>query len=173
MIRILARRSWAKILLARSDEPDNDMSPNRTHTNPKRYVTVYKKKTALHASQHDFHSFCCFRYKASLCRQFRSVLWRSWLTNNRDVVILRIRLFQCLVSVTIKIKNNRVLILVLIHGGWGGYHLYATVNLCGGFKFLKTKKICVEKDAWLQAVPSSIEILQFFLDFHTAMKIQF
>ncbi|XP_020625255.1 protein white-like [Orbicella faveolata] len=35
-------------------------------------------------------------YKASWCRQFRSVLWRSWLTNNRDVVILRIRLFQCL-----------------------------------------------------------------------------
>ena len=59
---------------------------------------------ALHASQFVFRLLCCFRYKASWWRQFHSVLWRSWLTNNRDVVILRIRLFQCLVSVTIKIK---------------------------------------------------------------------
>jgi len=33
-------------------------------------------------------------YKASWCQQFRSVFWRSWLTNNRDVVIFRIRLYQ-------------------------------------------------------------------------------
>ncbi|CAH3167368.1 unnamed protein product [Pocillopora meandrina] len=33
-------------------------------------------------------------YKASWCQQFRSVFWRSWLTNNRDVMIFRIRLYQ-------------------------------------------------------------------------------
>ncbi|RMX61223.1 hypothetical protein pdam_00023788 [Pocillopora damicornis] len=33
-------------------------------------------------------------YKASWCRQFRSVFWRSWLTNKRDVLIFRIRFFQ-------------------------------------------------------------------------------
>ncbi|XP_074623460.1 protein white-like isoform X3 [Acropora palmata] len=33
-------------------------------------------------------------YKASWCRQFRSVFWRSWLTNSRDKAIFRIRLFE-------------------------------------------------------------------------------
>ena len=42
-----------------------------------------------------------FRYKASWCRQFRSVFWRSWLTNKRDVLIFRIRFFQSIVSVQV------------------------------------------------------------------------
>ncbi|KAJ7318624.1 ATPase [Desmophyllum pertusum] len=42
----------------------------------------------------DVHSPRRSPYKASWCRQFRSVFWRSWLTNNRDVLILRIRLYR-------------------------------------------------------------------------------
>ncbi|XP_020625261.1 protein white-like [Orbicella faveolata] len=37
-------------------------------------------------------------YKASWCRQLGAVLWRSWITNNRDVIIFRIRIFQAIVS---------------------------------------------------------------------------
>lgn len=33
-------------------------------------------------------------YKVSWCQQFRSVFWRSWLTNNRDSVIFRLRFYQ-------------------------------------------------------------------------------
>ncbi|KAJ7318627.1 ATPase [Desmophyllum pertusum] len=40
-------------------------------------------------------------YKASWCRQFGAVLWRSWITNNRDIIIFRIRLFQAIVTALI------------------------------------------------------------------------
>lgn len=38
------------------------------------------------------------RYKASWCRQLWAVLWRSWITNSRDIIIFRIRIFQSIVS---------------------------------------------------------------------------
>lgn len=50
-----------------------------------------------------------FRYKASWCRQLGAVLWRSWITNNRDVIIFRIRLFQAIVSFEAS-RLNRYLI---------------------------------------------------------------
>ena len=90
----LGKTQWSPMV--RPNKPN--MPP--TKTNPDRQETVYKSQQ--HPSQFDFLLSCYFSYKASWCRQFRSVLWRSWLTNNRDVVILRVRLFQCLVSVTIK-----------------------------------------------------------------------
>ncbi|XP_078378564.1 protein white-like isoform X2 [Oculina patagonica] len=37
-------------------------------------------------------------YKASWCRQLGAVLWRSWITNNRDIIIFRIRLFQAIIT---------------------------------------------------------------------------
>ena len=40
----------------------------------------------------------CYRYKASWRRQFSAVLWRTWITNSRDVLIIRIRVFQAIVS---------------------------------------------------------------------------
>jgi len=38
-----------------------------------------------------------FRYKSSRWRQFRTVLWRSWLTNQRYPQLLRGRIIQTLV----------------------------------------------------------------------------
>ncbi|XP_067022118.1 protein white-like [Acropora muricata] len=40
-------------------------------------------------------------YKASWCRQLRAVLWRSWISNNRDAVVFRIRVFQAIVTALI------------------------------------------------------------------------
>ncbi|XP_074623196.1 protein white-like isoform X4 [Acropora palmata] len=33
-------------------------------------------------------------YKVPWCKQFCAVLWRSWLTNNRDSLLMRVRLYQ-------------------------------------------------------------------------------
>ncbi|XP_078376593.1 protein white-like [Oculina patagonica] len=59
-------------------------------------VTEPETRERQDSFKDDVHALSRSPYKASWCRQFRSVLWRSWLTNKRDVVILRIRLFQCL-----------------------------------------------------------------------------
>ncbi|XP_078378566.1 protein white-like isoform X2 [Oculina patagonica] len=40
-------------------------------------------------------------YKASWCRQLGAVLWRTWITNNRDVLIFRIRIFQAIMTALI------------------------------------------------------------------------
>ncbi|KAK2570404.1 Protein white [Acropora cervicornis] len=39
--------------------------------------------------------------QASWCRQLRAVLWRSWISNNRDAVVFRIRVFQAIVTALI------------------------------------------------------------------------
>ncbi|CAH3152291.1 unnamed protein product [Porites lobata] len=41
-----------------------------------------------------FHNFIFSRYKVSWFQQFRSVLWRSWLTNNRDFTVFKMRFLQ-------------------------------------------------------------------------------
>lgn len=58
---------------------------------------------------HNF-SMYFFRYKASWCRQFRSVFWRSWLTNKRDVLIFRIRFYQSIVSVQVPRRSLNLLV---------------------------------------------------------------
>lgn len=40
-------------------------------------------------------------YKASWCRQLGAVLWRSWISNKRDAVVFRIRIFQAIVTALI------------------------------------------------------------------------
>ncbi|XP_068753608.1 protein white-like [Montipora capricornis] len=45
-------------------------------------------------SFHDHVTLPRSQYKVSWCKQFRSVLWRSWLTNNRDSLIYRVRIYQ-------------------------------------------------------------------------------
>ncbi|RMX58452.1 hypothetical protein pdam_00022053 [Pocillopora damicornis] len=40
-------------------------------------------------------------YKVSWCRQLWAVLWRSWITNSRDIIIFRIRIFQSIVTALI------------------------------------------------------------------------
>ncbi|XP_048586783.1 protein white isoform X3 [Nematostella vectensis] len=37
------------------------------------------------------------KYKASWCRQFRAVMWRSWLSNQREVLMFRIRIMQSII----------------------------------------------------------------------------
>ena len=39
------------------------------------------------------------RYGASWMQQFVSVLWRSWVTNIRDPMVLRVKFFQTIVGV--------------------------------------------------------------------------
>lgn len=48
---------------------------------------------------HAFHNFIFSRYKVSWFQQFRSVFWRSWLTNNRDSTVFKMRFFQSIVSI--------------------------------------------------------------------------
>lgn len=78
----------------------------------KEICDVYSERAAEEAKEEDgynrqdsFKADVFFEkrspYKASWCRQLGAVLWRSWITNNRDVIIFRIRLFQAIVTALI------------------------------------------------------------------------
>lgn len=39
------------------------------------------------------------KYKASWCEQFRAVLWRSWLSNIKEPILIKVRLLQTIVGI--------------------------------------------------------------------------
>lgn len=40
-------------------------------------------------------------YKASWCEQFRAVLWRSWLSVIKEPILIKVRLLQTVVGITV------------------------------------------------------------------------
>ncbi|XP_068753100.1 protein white-like isoform X1 [Montipora capricornis] len=96
-------------------------------------------------------------YKASYCRQFRSVFWRAWLTNNRDTAIFRIRLYQ---SVLLGLLSGIIYFQTKMNQG-------GIINLSGALYFLLTSISFNNLGAVVFTFP--VELSVFLREHHNGM----